>query len=538
MRKFQGKSVLPQIAIGKVYVYNPDNPVVTDDVVEDVCGELLKFDGVLETVNAELTELYETARLRVGEQDASVFAMQALLLQDEEFAGAIRHRIEEGMNCAYAIWQVAMEQREVLERTQDAYLAERAADIKDVATKLVRRCLGYGAHRVSFTEPVIVVAQELTPSETMRFDTEKVLAFVTRKGGLSSHAAILAKDLGIPALVEVDADLEGGPSGELAVVDGIRAEFLLDLSADELEAYRREAAELEKSRDALSSLIGLDNVTKSGRKMEVSCNIGSLTDAGEALAADCGGIGLFRSEFLFLGRDVMPKEEEQFACYKELLTMMQGKRVVIRMLDIGADKTPAYVTFEKEQNPALGLRGIRLLLREKNIFMMQIKALLRASFFGKLSISFPMITSVSEVRLAKEMIAEAKEILRKEGKDFGEVELGVMIETPAAVMIAQELAKEVSFFSIGTNDLTQFTLAIDRQNSCLNDIYDSHHKAVLRMIEMTVEGAHKHGVRVCICGELANDYTLTESFIEMGVDELSVSPYGVLELRKKIRSLP
>jgi len=537
MRKFLGKSVLPQIAIGKVYVYNPDNPVVTAGVVENIEAELDRYDSVLETVAAELTELYETARLRVGEQDAAVFAMQALLLQDEEFAGEIRHRIEKGCNCAYAISQVAKEQIEVLTAIGDTYLAERAADIRDVATKMIRRFLGYGAHRVLLEEPVILFAEELTPSETMRFDTDKILAFVTRKGSLSSHAAILAKDLGIPALVEVDAEISADMDGIPAVVDGAKGEFLLDVSEGELEVYKQKKTELEKSREALSELIGLDNVTKSGKRINVNCNIGSLQDAEEALLQDCGGIGLFRSEFLFMGRDSLPDEEEQFECYKKLLTMMEGKNVVIRALDIGADKTPSYVTFEKELNPALGLRGIRLLLREKNIFMAQIKALLRASFFGKLSISFPMITSVSEVKQAKELIAEAKEILRQEGKDFGEAELGVMIETPAAVMIAEELAREVSFFSIGTNDLTQFTLAIDRQNSCLNDIYDSRHKAILRMIRMTVESAHEHGTRVCICGELANDYTLTESFIEMGVDELSVSPYGVLGLREKIRSL-
>ena len=535
----QGKSVLKGIAIGKIYLYEKQEYVLEQKQVADAEAEVARFEAAKETAIGQLDDLYEKALAEAGEEQAMIFDVHKMMLDDGDYLDAITGLIRsEKVNAEYAVHTTGEQFAAVFASMDDDYMKARSADVKDISGRVIRILAGIGDGSIASEEPVILLADDLTPSETVSLDKSKILAFVTRNGSANSHTAILARSMNIPALVQTDVELLKEYHGMDAVVDGLDGKLYLDPEEAVLaelvqkkEACGRERAELEK-------LIGLDNVTRDGRKINVYANIGSPEDVDKVLLNDAGGIGLFRSEFLYLGREDYPSEEEQFEIYKEVLSRMEGKKVIIRTLDIGADKQVDYFNLDKEENPALGYRAIRICLTRPEIFKTQLRALYRAAVYGNLSIMFPMIISVSEVKKIKEIIAQVQAELKAEGIPYKEdVELGVMIETPAAVMISRELAKEVDFFSVGTNDLTQYTLAIDRQNQSLDTIYDSHHPAVLRMIRMTIENGHKGGAWVGICGELGADTTLTKTFVDMGIDELSVSPTYVLGLRKAIREI-
>ena len=533
----QGKSVLKGIAIGKIYLYEKQEYVLEQKQVADAEAEVARFEAAKETAIGQLDDLYEKALAEAGEEQAMIFDVHKMMLDDGDYLDAITGLIRsEKVNAEYAVHTTGEQFAAVFASMDDEYMKARSADVKDISGRVIRILAGIGDGSIASEEPVILLADDLTPSETVSLDKSKILAFVTRNGSANSHTAILARSMNIPALVQTDVELLKEYHGIDAVVDGLDGKLYLDPEETVLaelvqkkEACGRERAELEK-------LIGLDNVTRDGRKINVYANIGSPEDVDKVLLNDAGGIGLFRSEFLYLGREDYPSEEEQFEIYKEVLSRMEGKKVIIRTLDIGADKQVDYFNLDKEENPALGYRAIRICLTRPEIFKTQLRALYRAAVYGNLSIMFPMIISVSEVKKIKEIIAQVQAELKAEGIPYKEdVELGVMIETPAAVMISRELAKEVDFFSVGTNDLTQYTLAIDRQNQKLDTFYDPHHPAVLAMIKMAADNAHAEGKWIGICGELGADLELTEEFLKMGLDELSVSPALVLPLRKRIR---
>ena len=533
----QGKSVLKGIAIGKIYLYEKQEYVLEQKQVADAEAEVARFEAAKETAIGQLDDLYEKALAEAGEEQAMIFDVHKMMLDDGDYLDAITGLIRsEKVNAEYAVHTTGEQFAAVFASMDDEYMKARSADVKDISGRVIRILAGIGDGSIASEEPVILLADDLTPSETVSLDKSKILAFVTRNGSANSHTAILARSMNIPALVQTDVELLKEYHGIDAVVDGLDGKLYLDPEESVLaelvqkkEACGRERAELEK-------LIGLDNVTRDGRKINVYANIGSPEDVDKVLLNDAGGIGLFRSEFLYLGREDYPSEEEQFEIYKEVLSRMEGKKVIIRTLDIGADKQVDYFGLDKEENPALGYRAIRICLTRPEIFKTQLRALYRASAYGQIAIMFPMIISVKEVKQIKVIIEEVKEELREAQIPFREdVELGIMIETPAAVMMSRELAKEVDFFSVGTNDLTQYTLAIDRQNQKLDAFYDPHHPAVLAMICMAAENAHAEGKWIGICGELGADLELTEEFLSMGLDELSVSPAMVLPLRKKIR---
>ena len=533
----QGKSVLKGIAIGKIYLYEKQEYVLEQKQVADAEAEVARFEAAKETAIGQLDDLYEKALAEAGEEQAMIFDVHKMMLDDGDYLDAITGLIRsEKVNAEYAVHTTGEQFAAVFASMDDEYMKARSADVKDISGRVIRILAGIGDGSIASEEPVILLADDLTPSETVSLDKSKILAFVTRNGSANSHTAILARSMNIPALVQTDVELLKEYHGIDAVVDGLDGKLYLDPEETVLaelvqkkEACGRERAELEK-------LIGLDNVTRDGRKINVYANIGSPEDVDKVLLNDAGGIGLFRSEFLYLGREDYPSEEEQFEIYKEVLSRMEGKKVIIRTLDIGADKQVDYFGLDKEENPALGYRAIRICLTRPEIFKTQLRALYRASAYGQIAIMFPMIISVKEVKQIKVIIEEVKEELREAQIPFREdVELGIMIETPAAVMMSRELAKEVDFFSVGTNDLTQYTLAIDRQNQKLDAFYDPHHPAVLAMIRMAAENAHAEGKWIGICGELGADLELTEEFLSMGLDELSVSPAMVLPLRKKIR---
>lgn len=533
----QGKSVLKGIAIGKIYLYEKQEYVLEQKQVADAEAEVARFEAAKETAIGQLDDLYEKALAEAGEEQAMIFDVHKMMLDDGDYLDAITGLIRsEKVNAEYAVHTTGEQFAAVFASMDDEYMKARSADVKDISGRVIRILAGIGDGSIASEEPVILLADDLTPSETVSLDKSKILAFVTRNGSANSHTAILARSMNIPALVQTDVELLKEYHGIDAVVDGLDGKLYLDPEESVLaelvqkkEACGRERAELEK-------LIGLDNVTRDGRKINVYANIGSPEDVDKVLLNDAGGIGLFRSEFLYLGREDYPSEEEQFEIYKEVLSRMEGKKVIIRTLDIGADKQVDYFGLDKEENPALGYRAIRICLTRPEIFKTQLRALYRASAYGQIAIMFPMIISVKEVKQIKVIIEEVKEELREAKIPFREdVELGIMIETPAAVMMSRELAKEVDFFSVGTNDLTQYTLAIDRQNQKLDAFYDPHHPAVLAMIRMAAENAHAEGKWIGICGELGADLELTEEFLSMGLDELSVSPAMVLPLRKKIR---
>ena len=534
----QGKSVLKGIAIGKIYLYEKQEYVLEQKQVADAEAEVARFEAAKETAIGQLDDLYEKALAEAGEEQAMIFDVHKMMLDDGDYLDAITGLIRsEKVNAEYAVHTTGEQFAAVFASMDDDYMKARSADVKDISGRVIRILAGIGDGSIASEEPVILLADDLTPSETVSLDKSKILAFVTRNGSANSHTAILARSMNIPALVQTDVELLKEYHGMDAVVDGLDGKLYLDPEEAVLaelvqkkEACGRERAELEK-------LIGLDNVTKDGRKINVYANIGSPEDVDKVLLNDAGGIGLFRSEFLYLGREDYPSEEEQFEIYKEVLSRMEGKKVIIRTLDIGADKQVDYFKLPKEENPAMGYRAIRICLDRIDVFKTQLRAIYRASVYGTAAIMFPMIISVKEILRIKEIVEEVKAELTAAGIEIAPVELGIMVETPAAVMISEELAKEVSFFSIGTNDLTQYTLAIDRQNQSLDTIYDSHHPAVLRMIRMTIENGHKGGAWVGICGELGADTTLTKTFVDMGIDELSVSPTYVLGLRKAIREI-
>ena len=534
----QGKSVLKGIAIGKIYLYEKQEYVLEQKQVADAEAEVARFEAAKETAIGQLDDLYEKALEEAGEEQAMIFDVHKMMLDDGDYLDAITGLIRsEKVNAEYAVHTTGEQFAAVFASMDDDYMKARSADVKDISGRVIRILAGIGDGSIASEEPVILLADDLTPSETVSLDKSKILAFVTRNGSANSHTAILARSMNIPALVQTDVELLKEYHGIDAVVDGLDGKLYLDPEETVLaelvqkkEACGRERAELEK-------LIGLDNVTRDGRKINVYANIGSPEDVDKVLLNDAGGIGLFRSEFLYLGREDYPSEEEQFEIYKEVLSRMEGKKVIIRTLDIGADKQVDYFKLPKEENPAMGYRAIRICLDRIDVFKTQLRAIYRASAYGTAAIMFPMIISVKEILRIKEIVEEVKAELTAAGIEIAPVELGIMVETPAAVMISEELAKEVSFFSIGTNDLTQYTLAIDRQNQSLDTIYDSHHPAVLRMIQMTIENGHKGGAWVGICGELGADTTLTKTFVDMGIDELSVSPTYVLGLRKAIREI-
>lgn len=538
MRKFDGKSVYKGIAVGPVAVLSQKEEQVRRSRIAHPEAELARVREAVGTAQEQLQALYEKAVAQVGEASAAIFEVHQMMLEDDDYLDAIYGMIRtELVNAEYAVAVTGDNFSEMFSGMEDDYMKARAADVKDISNRLIQCLGGQEGKALTLREPSIIVADDLSPSETVQMDKTKILAIVTVHGSANSHTSILARMMNIPALIGVALDLDEITSGTDAVVDGTLGEFILAPDdAVRAQARQRLDEELEKRR-LLQELKGKDNCTQSGRKLNVFANIGSVGDVGYVLENDAGGIGLFRSEFLYLGRDDFPTEEEQLQAYRQVLQTMGEKKVIIRTLDIGADKQADYFHLEKEENPALGYRAIRICLKQPDIFRTQLRALFRASVHGSLAIMYPMIISTEEVRRIFEIVEEVKAQLREADVPFGEPEQGIMIETPAAVMMSDELAQMVDFFSVGTNDLTQYTLAIDRQNARLDDFYNPHHEAVLRMIQMVVDSAHRHGKWAGICGELGADLELTETFVKMGVDELSVSPSMVLPIRKRIREL-
>ena len=534
----QGKSVFSGVAIGKIFVYKKADNTVEKYQVEDAAAEFERFKAAQAKAITQLQALYEKTCKDIGEEEAMIFEMHQQLLEDLDYVESIQGIIEgEGLNAEYAVFVTAEQFAAMFIAMNDEYMSGRAVDVKDVSERVISILNGTQVAAEAMDEPVIILAEDLAPSETVQFEKDKLLAFVTQKGSANSHTAILARMMNLPSLVTTDIDLDPEYNGKMGIVDGFTGKIYIEpdevIMAEMKEKKRRE----EDRRRMLQTLKGLPTVTKSGKKVHLYANIGGVEDVDSVLENDSEGIGLFRSEFLYLGRENYPSEEEQFEAYKEVLSKMGGKKVIIRTLDIGADKQADYFNIEKEENPALGFRAIRICLTRVDMFKTQLRAIYRASAYGKAAIMFPMIISVSEIVRIKEIVEEVKEELRQQDIPFGDVELGIMIETPAAVMISDQLAAHVEFFSIGTNDLTQYTLAIDRQNQALEPFYNAHHEAVLRMIQMTIENAHAHGAWCGICGELGADMELTRRFVQMGIDELSVSPPFTLELRQKIREI-
>lgn len=537
MITLEGKSVFGGVAIGKIQFYKRNEITIKRTRVEDVEAEVERFQNAKAKTLELLKGLYEKALEDVGEANAMIFEAHQLMLEDPDYVESIENIIRtQDVNAEYAIGATADNFAAIFEAMDDAYMQGRAADVRDVSERLLQALSSQNETVMVMDEPVIIAADDLVPSETVQLDKEKVLSFVTMYGSANSHTAILARTMNIPAVIGLGEALKEEYDGKVAIVDGVDGKVYIDPDEETMASMQKKQKKDQEQKELLNQLKGKENVTKSGQKVNVYANIGNLADVGAVLKNDAGGIGLFRSEFLYLESDTYPTEEQQFAVYKKVAETMAGKKVIIRTLDIGADKQVDYFKLDKEDNPALGYRAIRICLTRSEIFKTQLRALYRASAYGQISIMFPMIISVAEVKKIKEIVEEVKAELRTEGAAFREdVELGIMIETPAAVMVSRELAKEVDFFSVGTNDLTQYTLAIDRQNQKLEDFYDSHHPAVLAMIRMAAENAHAEGKWIGICGELGADVTLTETFLKMGIDELSVAPGMVLKVRQKIR---
>lgn len=538
MECYNGKSVLQGIAIGTLYVIEKKESSWVKSSITDADGEMARFEKARKRAQEQLDVLYQEAMEQVGEENAMIFDVHKVMLDDLDYMEAVENRIRtEMVNAEYAVTVTGEEFSAVFASMDDDYMKARAADVIDISGRVVRILEGREEAGLHTKEPVIVLADDLSPSETIQMDKSKILAFVTKHGSANSHTAILARSLNIPSLVNTDVEISSAYHGKCAVVDGIEGLLFVEPDEETLAEKRAKQAEILEAEAKLRELVGKENITKDGRSIKLYANMGNVEDVEKVLENDAGGIGLFRSEFLYLGRDSFPSEEEQFAAYKSVVSRMGGKKVIIRTLDIGADKKADYFGLDAEENPALGYRAIRICLSQPDIFKTQLRAIYRAAAFGTVSIMFPMIISVDEIRKIKRITEEVKAELGAEGITYGEAELGIMIETPAAALITGELASEVEFFSIGTNDLTQYTLAIDRQNQKLEPFYDAHHPAVLELIRMTVENGHKAGIWVGICGELAADDTLTETFLDMGLDELSVSPTYILKLRDKIRSI-
>lgn len=538
MQYFQGKSVYKGIVMGPVAVLKKNDYQVKRARIEDPEAEVKRVKEAVEVSKKQLGRLYDKAVREVGEASAAIFEVHQMMLEDEDYLESMENMIRtELVNAEYAAAATGDNFAEMFAAMDDEYMKARSADVKDISERLVRNLSGEGDNELSSMEPSVIVADDLSPSETVQMDKEKILAFVTVHGSTNSHTAILARMMNIPALIGVPMDLNGLKTGMTAVVDGFSGQVIFEPEEDvQKETEKRMQEEAEKQK-LLEELKGKENITPDGRKINIYANIGSVGDLGYVMENDAGGIGLFRSEFLYLGRNDFPTEEEQFQAYKQAVQTMAGKKVIIRTLDIGADKQVEYFNLGKEENPALGYRAIRICLKQPEIFKAQLRALFRAAVYGNLSVMYPMITSTEEVEKIYAIVAEVEEELKKQEVQYKIPEQGIMIETPAAVMISDRLAEMVDFFSIGTNDLTQYTLAIDRQNEQLDDFYNPHHEAVLRMIRMVVENAHKCGKWAGICGELGADLTLTEQFVRMGVDELSVAPSMILKLRKVVREM-
>ena len=536
MQVYSGKSVFRGIAIGKISVYRKNEQQVKRVRTEDTKGELARYEAAKAAAIEQLQELYQKALKEVGEANAAIFEIHQMMLDDGDYNESVENIIEtQKVNAEYAVAVTGDNFAQMFRAMDDDYMRERAADVKDISERVLSILNGGQKGKVVTDEPVIIVADDLAPSETVQLEKDMVLSFVTVHGSVNSHTAILARTMAIPALIGTEElPLDDTVDGKLAVVDGLNGKIYVEPDAQTLEEMKkRRQAELEK-KELLQLLKGKDNVTLDGKKIMLYANIGNIKDLATVIQNDAGGIGLFRSEFIYLEKDRYPTEEEQFSIYKTAVETMAGKRVIIRTLDIGADKQCEYFKMDKEENPALGYRAIRICLTRPEIFKTQLRALFRASAYGNLAIMYPMITSLWEVKRIKEIVEEVKAELTAEQLEFGNPQQGIMIETPAAVMMSEKLAKEVDFFSIGTNDLTQYTLAIDRQNPKLDKFYDAHHPAVLSMIRMTVENAHKAGIWAGICGELGADTSLTKEFLAMGVDELSISPGSILPIRKII----
>lgn len=536
MQVYSGKSVFGGIAIGKISVYKKNEQQVKRVRTEDTKGELARYEAAKAAAIEQLQELYQKALKEVGEANAAIFEIHQMMLDDGDYNESVENIIEtQKVNAEYAVAVTGDNFAQMFRAMDDDYMRERAADVKDISERVLSVLHGGQKRKVVTDEPVIIVADDLAPSETVQLEKDMVLSFVTVHGSVNSHTAILARTMAIPALIGTEElPLDDTVDGKLAVVDGLNGKIYVEPDAQTLEEMqKRQQAEQEK-KELLQLLKGKENVTLDGKKIMLYANIGNIKDLATVIQNDAGGIGLFRSEFIYLEKDNYPTEEEQFSIYKTAVETMAGKRVIIRTLDIGADKQCEYFGMDKEENPALGYRAIRICLTRPEIFKTQLRALFRASAYGNLAIMYPMITSLWEVKKIKEIVEEVKTELTAEQLEFGNPQQGIMIETPAAVMMSGELAKEVDFFSIGTNDLTQYTLAIDRQNPKLDKFYDAHHPAVLSMIRMTVENAHKAGIWAGICGELGADTSLTKEFLAMGVDELSISPGSILPIRKII----
>lgn len=537
MQVYSGKSVFGGIAIGKISVYKKNEQQVKRVRTEDTKGELARYEVAKAAAVEQLQELYQKALKEVGEANAAIFEIHQMMLDDGDYNESVENIIEtQKVNAEYAVAVTGDNFAQMFRAMDDDYMRERAADVKDISERVLSILNGGQKGKVVTDEPVVIVADDLAPSETVQLEKDMVLSFVTVHGSVNSHTAILARTMAIPALIGTEElPLDDTVDGKLAVVDGLNGKIYVEPDAQTLEEMKkRRQAELEK-KELLQLLKGKDNVTLDGKKIMLYANIGNIKDLATVIQNDAGGIGLFRSEFIYLEKDRYPTEEEQFSIYKTAVEMMAGKRVIIRTLDIGADKQCEYFKMDKEENPALGYRAIRICLTRPEIFKTQLRALLRASAYGNLAIMYPMITSLWEVKRIKEIVKEVKAELTAEQLEFGNPQQGIMIETPAAVMMSGELAKEVDFFSIGTNDLVQYTLAIDRQNEKLDEFYDPKHPAVLRLIRFVAESGHKHGCMVGICGELGAETDLTKDFLKMGIDELSVSPSFLLKVREKIR---
>lgn len=530
----EGKQVFHGIAIGRVRFLTKKQNVVTRRKITDTDAEITRYETAKNQAVEQLRALYGKAVKEVGEVNAQIFEVHAMMLEDGGYNDSVHNLIRsQNVNAEYAVATTGDNFAEMFANMEDEYFQARSIDIKDVSERVITILHGGDTGSDIGNEPVIIVAEDLAPSETVQMDKSRLLAFVTHLGSANSHTAILARTMGIPAVIGVD--IEEDWNGRPAIVDGYEGKILIDPDETTLAYYRERQKEDEKKKELLLDLKGRENVTKSGQKINLYANIGNVSDLAGVLENDAGGIGLFRSEFLYLEKHTFPTEEEQFRVYRQVAETMAGNKVIIRTLDIGADKQVDYFDLEKEENPAMGYRAIRICLTRKDIFKTQLRALFRASNFGNIAVMYPMIISVEEVRQIKEIVAEVKKELDEAGIPYGTVEQGIMIETPAAAVISDMLAKEVDFFSIGTNDLTQYTLAIDRQNAKLDAFYDPHHEAVLRLIELVVKNAHEAGIWAGICGELGADLTLTKRFLEMGLDELSVSPGSILPIRQIIR---
>lgn len=538
MRELVGKSVYEGIAIGPILLWKSNGLPIERRTVEDVSAEMGRVHAAVEQAKEQLGNLYEKAAREAGEASAAIFEAHRMMLEDEYYLDSIDSMVRgQKVNAEYAVEMVGDKFSQIFANMDDDYMKARSADVLDVSQLVVQNLLGRQEADFSDMEPSIIIADDLTPSETVQMDKSKILAFVTVHGSATSHTAILARTMNIPALVGVEMGLEDILSGQVAIVDGFQGKLLLDPTEADIQAAKERMVKAREQEKLLGAMRGKETVTPDGRKLRLYANIGNVDDVYEALRNDAEGIGLFRSEFLFIGREEPPTEEEQFLAYRQVLEAMAGKKVVIRTLDLGADKQADYLDLGKEDNPAMGCRAIRLCLSRTDIFRTQLRALFRAAVFGNLAVMYPMIISVEEVEQIQKIVGEVQEELEQQGVPYMVPEQGLMVETPAAAMISDRLAERADFFSIGTNDLTQYTLAIDRQNGRLDAFYDPHHEAVLRMIRMVIENAHRAGIWVGICGELGADMELTETFLEMGVDELSVAPPMVLPIRKKIREM-